>query len=58
MLLGHLERNEKQCTINLSCYVQALEKQTDMTERQIQRWFRMKRNQERPSQMKRFTEAS
>ncbi|XP_062609791.1 ceramide synthase 5-like isoform X1 [Saccostrea cucullata] len=38
--------------------IKVLEKQTDMTERQIQRWFRMRRNQERPSQMKRFTEAS
>ncbi|XP_065928808.1 ceramide synthase 6 isoform X1 [Magallana gigas] len=38
--------------------VKGLEKQTDMTEREIQRWFRMRRNQERPSQMKRFTEAS
>nr|XP_022304143.1 ceramide synthase 5-like isoform X2 [Crassostrea virginica] len=38
--------------------IKALEKQTDLSERQIQRWFRMRRNQERPSQMKRFTEAS
>ncbi|CAG2201557.1 CERS5_6 [Mytilus edulis] len=35
-----------------------LSKQTDLSVRQIERWFRVRRNQDRPSMMCRFTEAA
>ncbi|KAK3108881.1 hypothetical protein FSP39_017849 [Pinctada imbricata] len=37
--------------------LQILSKQTDQSIRQVERWFRMRRNQDRPSTMTRFTEA-
>uniref|UniRef100_A0A4W4EQZ2 Homeobox domain-containing protein n=1 Tax=Electrophorus electricus TaxID=8005 RepID=A0A4W4EQZ2_ELEEL len=38
--------------------LESLSKQTGCTELQIQRWFRRRRNQERPNQIKKFKEAS
>ncbi|XP_033761472.1 ceramide synthase 2-like isoform X1 [Pecten maximus] len=38
--------------------MQNLSKQTDLSTRKVERWFRMRRNQDRPSLMKRFTEAA
>jgi hypothetical protein len=38
--------------------LQQLSKQTDFTVRQVERWFRVRRNQDRPSMMARFTEAA
>ncbi|XP_069110731.1 ceramide synthase 6-like isoform X2 [Argopecten irradians] len=38
--------------------MQSLSKQTDLSTRKVERWFRMRRNQDRPSLMKRFTEAA
>lgn len=37
--------------------VESLGKKTGFSERQIHRWFRRRRNQERPNQMKKFKEA-
>lgn len=36
--------------------IEVLAKQTDMETRQIERWFRLRRNQDRPTLMKKFTE--
>ncbi|KAI4886856.1 hypothetical protein NFI96_021437, partial [Prochilodus magdalenae] len=38
--------------------VESLSKQSGYSERQVQRWFRRRRNQERPNQLKKFKEAS
>ncbi|XP_030644280.1 ceramide synthase 2a [Chanos chanos] len=38
--------------------VESLSRETSVSERQIHRWFRRRRNQERPSQLKKFREAS
>ncbi|XP_076611322.1 ceramide synthase 2a [Chaetodon auriga] len=38
--------------------VESLSKQTDCSVRQVQRWFRQRRNQGRPSKLKKFKEAS
>ncbi|MED6260768.1 Ceramide synthase 2 [Ataeniobius toweri] len=38
--------------------VASLSKQTGYSERQVQRWFRRRRNQDRPSLLKKFREAS
>lgn len=40
------------------CSVESLSKQTGFPVRQVQRWFRQRRNQERPSKLKKFREAS
>ncbi|KAJ3597511.1 hypothetical protein NHX12_001034 [Muraenolepis orangiensis] len=39
-------------------WVKSLCKQTDFSETQVQRWFRRRRNQDRPSVLKKFKEAS
>ncbi|XP_045170120.2 ceramide synthase 6-like isoform X2 [Mercenaria mercenaria] len=36
--------------------IQSYAKRTDMEERQVERWFRLRRNQDRPTIMKKFTE--
>jgi len=38
--------------------VEALSKQTDRTEKHIQRWFRRRRNQDRPTTMTKYTETA
>ncbi|XP_026999714.1 ceramide synthase 2a [Tachysurus fulvidraco] len=38
--------------------VESLSKQTGYSQQQVQRWFRRRRNQERPNQLKKFREAS
>ncbi|XP_054619542.1 ceramide synthase 2-like isoform X1 [Dunckerocampus dactyliophorus] len=38
--------------------LEKLSKQTDCSVRQVQRWFRQRRNQDRPSKIKKFQEAS
>uniref|UniRef100_A0A1A8GPR9 Ceramide synthase 2a n=2 Tax=Nothobranchius korthausae TaxID=1143690 RepID=A0A1A8GPR9_9TELE len=38
--------------------VESLSKQTGCSVRQVQRWFRQRRNQDRPSKLKKFQEAS
>ncbi|XP_058475542.1 ceramide synthase 2a [Solea solea] len=38
--------------------MESLSKQTDCSVRQIQRWFRRRRNQDRPNKLKKFQEAS
>ncbi|XP_077362586.1 ceramide synthase 2a [Festucalex cinctus] len=38
--------------------LEKLSKQTDYSVRQVQRWFKQRRNQERPSKIKKFQEAS
>ncbi|KAF7686285.1 hypothetical protein HF521_015647 [Silurus meridionalis] len=38
--------------------VESLSKQTGFSQQQVQRWFRRRRNQERPNQLKKFREAS
>ncbi|XP_068188732.1 ceramide synthase 2a isoform X2 [Antennarius striatus] len=38
--------------------VVGLSKQTDLSVRQVERWFRQRRNQDRPSKLKKFREAS
>ncbi|XP_008330171.1 ceramide synthase 2a isoform X2 [Cynoglossus semilaevis] len=38
--------------------IESLCKQTDCSVRQVQRWFRQRRNQDRPSKVKKFQEAS
>lgn len=39
-------------------YTQAVCKQSDLTERTVQRWFRRRRNQDRPTTMTKFTETT
>ncbi|KAI4811659.1 hypothetical protein KUCAC02_014536 [Chaenocephalus aceratus] len=48
----NITKNPKQTPIASLC------KQTGFSERQVQRWFRRRRNQDRPSLLKRFREAS
>uniref|UniRef100_A0A672P7S7 Ceramide synthase 2-like n=1 Tax=Sinocyclocheilus grahami TaxID=75366 RepID=A0A672P7S7_SINGR len=40
------------------CEIESLGKKTGYSERQIHRWFRQRRNQERPNKLKKFKEAS
>lgn len=44
-------------SVTLQGEVESLGKKTGYSERQIHRWFRRRRNQERPNQMKKFKEA-
>ncbi|KAI9533240.1 Ceramide synthase 2 [Dissostichus eleginoides] len=48
----NITKNPKQTPIASLC------KQTGFSERQVQRWFRRRRNQDRPSLLKKFREAS
>lgn len=51
-----------QYLLSLSCFccqtsIESLSKQTGCLVRQVQRWFRQRRNQDRPSKVKKFKEA-
>uniref|UniRef100_A0A1A7Y1Q2 Ceramide synthase 2a n=2 Tax=Iconisemion striatum TaxID=60296 RepID=A0A1A7Y1Q2_9TELE len=55
ILESHFSSKSKHLTQST---VESLSKQTGCSVRQVQRWFRQRRNQDRPSKLKKFQEAS
>ncbi|KAF6024670.1 hypothetical protein EB796_017032 [Bugula neritina] len=54
----HLERIYRQSSYPSQHVVEQAVKQTDLTEKQVQRWLRRRRNQSRPTDMTKFTETA